>query len=249
MRATERGAVIRRGVGYRGNQTAEVLLPEGFHGPVDRLPVDLLRFLARTGHGPLHDHGHGNPFPVRGVEFIDGFIAFPQLLHHLHTRIVVRGETARKLDAETVPGQSLTHPEEIGIGRRPGSEERRIVTDPVRTPEGGDDRGRKHLDEEILGAAFLQAEQFRRQIDGLGRKFFNGDDVDVLFRGIFPARFVDGAAVGVVVGQQSHLRRFLALVDGEDVVEDGLAIQAVTPEGQVHVFDRRLENLPSWWNS
>ncbi len=97
----------------------------------------------------------------------------------------------------------------------------------------------------ILGAAFLQAEQFRRQIDRLRRKFLDGHDVDVLFLGVFPARFVDGAAVGVVVGQQPHLRRLFALVDGEDVVKDGLAIQAVTPEGKVHVFDRRLEDLPA----
>jgi len=204
--------MIRRGVGYRGNQTAKVLLPEGLHGPVDRLTVYFLEFLARTGHGPLHDHGHGNPFPVRGVKFINGFITFPQLLHHLHTRNIVRGETARKLDAKTVPGQSLTHPEEIRIGRRPGTEKRRIVTDPIRAPEGSDDRGRQHLNKEIFGAAFLQAEQFRRQIDGLGRKFFNSDDVDVLLRGILPARFVDGTAVGAVVGQQSNLRRSEELV-------------------------------------
>ena len=91
----------------------------------------------------------------------------------------------------------------------------------------------------------MQTEEFGRQIDRLRGEFLGRNDPDILFCRIFPARLVNGTAIGVVVGQEPHLGCLFALVYGCDIIEHGLTIEAIAAEREKHVADRRLEDFPT----
>ncbi|OPY05919.1 MAG: hypothetical protein A4E67_01724 [Syntrophaceae bacterium PtaB.Bin038] len=232
-------------VRHGGDDPAEVLVREGLHGPVDRLAVHLPVMLVGPQGGPLHDHAHDDAFPVGGIEAGDGLVALPELLERVDAGTLVGGKPPGELHLETVADEPLAQLEEVGVRRGPGAEELRIVLDAVGALERRHDRGRQHLHENVLCAVLLEPQQFRRQVHGLGREFLDGDDVDVVGLCVFPAGLVDGASVGVVVGEEPHFRGLAPPVNGLDVLEHGGAVEPVAPEGKEHVVDRFLQQLPA----
>lgn len=194
--------MIRFRIRHIWNEAPKIFILEGLQGIVDRFAVNVPVFLMSSDKGPLHAHGHNHSFPVGGVEFGNRFVPAPQVRHDLHARHGIGRQAAGELHQQPVPDYSLPEFEEIRIRRGPRTEKHRSEAYAIGALEGCNDCRREHLHDHVLGPLPLQPEQFRRQIHRFRWKFFNGDNVDIYFLGVFSARFVDGAPIGVIEGKQ-----------------------------------------------